>query len=81
MLVPLHLALTGIPPRRAFWWGWLAGIIAFVGVMFWVITAMNLYGQVPWIVSLALMLLLATYLGAFVGLYALGIHWVNIPGQ
>jgi apolipoprotein N-acyltransferase len=75
VLVPLHLAIEGLPPRRAFWWGWLAGIMAFVGVMFWVITAMTLYGQVPLVISMLLMLLLATYLGAFIGLYALGISW------
>ena len=75
VLIPLHLAIDGLPPRRAFWWGWLAGIIAFVGVMFWVITAMTLYGQVPMVVSLLLMLLLATYLGAFIGLYTLGVAW------
>ncbi len=75
VLIPLHFAIEGLPPRRAFWWGWLAGTIAFVGVMFWVITAMSLYGQVPLIVSLLLMLLLASYLGAFIGLYALGISW------
>lgn len=75
VLVPLHFAIEGLSPRRAFWWGWLAGVIAFVGVMSWVITAMTLYGQVPWVVSMLLMLLLATYLGAFVGLYALGVAW------
>jgi apolipoprotein N-acyltransferase len=75
VLVPLHLAIEGLPPRRAFWWGWLAGAIAFVGVMSWVITAMTLYGQVPWVVSTLLMLLLATYLGAYIGLYTLGVAW------
>jgi apolipoprotein N-acyltransferase len=54
--------------------------MAFVGVMFWVITAMTLYGQVPWVVSMLLMLLLATYLGAFIGLYALGIAWGQQSG-
>ena len=75
VLIPLLLAIEGLTPRRAFWWGWLAGVMAFVGVMFWVITAMTLYGQVPWGISFLLMLLLATYLGSFLGVYAWGVAW------
>ena len=72
VLVPLHWALTGLTPRKALWYGWLAGTIAFTGTIPWVITAMNQFGQVPLIVSALLMLLLATYLGLFVGAYAWG---------
>ncbi|MDR4493796.1 MAG: apolipoprotein N-acyltransferase [Nitrospirales bacterium] len=72
MLVPLHWALTGLTSRQAFRWGWLAGSIAFAGTITWVITAMNQYGQVPFAVSSTLMLLLATYLGLFMGAYAWG---------
>src|SRR6185295_20403719 len=64
-LVPLHLAIYGLTLRRVFWIGWLAGIAAFVGSMFWVITAMNLYGKVPMVISIALMLLLSAYLGLY----------------
>ena len=46
-LVPLHIAVEYVSPRRAFRVGWLAGTLAFTGAMFWVITAMNVYGKVP----------------------------------
>ena len=72
VLVPLHWSLTGLPAGKAFWYGWLAGTIAFTGTISWVITAMNQFGQVPIVFSALLMLLLATYLGLFVGLYAWG---------
>lgn len=72
LLVPLHWAITGCPPRQAFQWGWVAGTLGFAGTITWVITAMNQYGQVPLAVSFGLMLLLATYLGIFVGGYAWG---------
>lgn len=71
-LVPLHWTLTGLTSRQAFRWGWLAGGIAFAGTITWVITAMNQYGQVPFAISSLLMLLLASYLGLFVGAYAWG---------
>ncbi len=72
VLVPLHLIIEKAEPKNAFRYGWLAGTIAFTGTIPWVITVMNQYGQVPFEVSALLMLLLATYLGLFVGAYAWG---------
>ena len=78
-LLPLHLALNKVTPRHAFWLGWLAGLIAYAGTMSWVITAMHLYGQVPFTISILLMLLLAAYLGLYVALYTLGLTWLRRP--
>jgi apolipoprotein N-acyltransferase len=79
-LLPLHVAIDGMTRRRAFWIGWLAGTTAFVGSMFWVITAMTLYGKVPVIISFALMVLLSAYLGLYVALYALGVQVIGGRG-
>lgn len=80
-LVPLHLAIGGprdtAPPRRALWLGWLAGFLAFVGIMSWVVTAMHQYGRMPLIASYPLMWLLAAYLGLYVGLYASAQAWLS----
>ncbi|PJA78435.1 MAG: hypothetical protein CO149_04060, partial [Nitrospirae bacterium CG_4_9_14_3_um_filter_51_5] len=72
VLVPLQIILHDLPPKRALWYGWLGGTIAFAGTVTWVITAMHQFGQVPIVVSALLMLLLATYLGLYMGLYAWG---------
>ncbi|MEZ4419739.1 MAG: apolipoprotein N-acyltransferase [Nitrospirales bacterium] len=72
VLVPLQLILQDLQPKRALWYGWLAGTVAFAGTVTWVITAMHQFGQVPIVVSTALMLLLAAYLGLYMGLYAWG---------
>lgn len=77
VLLPLHLAIAGAHPRRAFWIGWLAGLMAFVGTMFWVVTAMHLYGKMPLLASYAVMILLTTYLGLYVAFYALAIAWLR----
>ncbi len=42
---------------------------------------MNQFGKVPWIVSCLLMLLLATYLGTFWGMYAWGCHQLSQRGS
>lgn len=72
VLVPLHWGLRGLPAGKTFLYGWLAGSIAFAGTIPWVITAMNQFGQVPFAISTLLMLLLAAYLGIFVGGYSWG---------
>ena len=71
-LVPLHWGLRGLSAGKSFGYGWMSGTIAFAGTIPWVITAMNQFGQVPIIISSLLMLLLATYLGLFIGFYAWG---------
>ncbi len=77
VLLPLHFAIAGARPRRAFWIGWLAGLIVFVGTMFWVVTAMHLYGKMPLLASYAVMILLTTYLGLYIALYALAVAWLR----
>ena len=71
-LLPLHRVLIGATTGQAFWRGWLAGFLAFAGTMYWVVIAMHLYGKVPLPISIVLMLVLAGYLGLYVGLYAWG---------
>lgn len=66
------MIILDLPPGRALYYGWLAGTIAFAGTVTWVITAMHQFGQVPFIVSALLMLLLAAYLGLYMGIYSWG---------
>jgi apolipoprotein N-acyltransferase len=77
-LVPLHIAVEYGSPARAFRAGWLAGTLAFTGSMFWVITAMNMYGKVPLPVAVLIMLLLTVYLGLYVAVYAGGLSWIRL---
>ena len=77
VLIPLHLALDQCSGRRAFWIGWLSGLVGFTGIMAWVVTAMTTYGKVPEPVSYAILLLLTSYLGLYVGLYSLAVVWLR----
>ncbi len=77
-LVPLHWALDGKSKAQAFWIGWLSGTIAFSGMMAWVVTVMNTYGKVPLVISYGILLLLAIYLGLYVGFYSAGAVWFRI---
>jgi len=74
-LIPLHFAIEGKRKSQAFWIGCLTGTIGFTGIMAWVVTAMHIYGKVPLAISYAILLLLAAYLGVYVGLYCTGLIW------
>ena len=77
VLIPLHLAIEDLSPKQAFWWGWFAGTLGFTGTVSWVITAMHSYGKVPLTISIILLVLLAGYLGLYVGLYTSGVTWLR----
>lgn len=76
-MIPLHLALDSATRRRAFWIGCLSGTIGFTGIMAWVVTAMTTYGKVPLPISYAILLLLAAYLGLYVGIYCWSVVWLR----
>ncbi len=72
-LIPLHLIVESVSPKRAFWLGWLSGTIAFCGIMAWVVTAMHVYGKVPLLPSYGVLVLFAWYLGSYTAVYAWGV--------
>jgi apolipoprotein N-acyltransferase len=68
-LVPYFLAINDRKASEAFWLGWLAGGIYFLGTMNWVTITMAQYGKLPAVISFLLMFLLITYLGLYVGVF------------
>jgi len=68
-LVPYFLAIQDRKASEAFWLGWMAGGIYFLGTVNWVTITMERYGKLPAVISSLLMLLLVAYLGLYVGLF------------
>lgn len=64
-LVPLLLAIDGLPPPRAFLAGWIAGGVAFLSIVAW----MRVFGFLAWV-------LLGVYLGLYVGVFAALHRWM-----
>jgi len=69
-LVPFFLSLEGKTPLESLRHGWVTGFIAFMGILYWVIIAMNHYGGIPIPISLIILIALALYLGLYVGAFA-----------
>ncbi len=68
--IPLLLAIGKKNPRQAFRLGFVAGLVAYAGIFYWVNIVMTTYGKLPWLVSVCLFMLLAAYLALYTGAVA-----------
>jgi apolipoprotein N-acyltransferase len=68
-LIPLFHSIEGKGLFHAFIFGFLTGLIFFLGILYWIIVAVHTYGNVPLILSGLILLLLVMYLSLFVGLF------------
>lgn len=68
-LVPLFVAMDGRSPLDRFWQGLLCGLVTFSGSMYWLVYAMQTYGNLPWPMALLLFFLLTASLALYVALF------------
>src|SRR5665647_1849050 len=67
--VPLFIALREIVSfRRALFLGWIAGLTACVGIIYWITYVVVNYGHLPLYLGVMIMLLLACYLSLYIAL-------------
>jgi len=74
-LIPLLQAIGEKTPRRAFWLGWGAGMVFNLGLIYWIVVAVHIYGGASFLVSLLPLLLLSAYLALFFGIFAWGLRF------
>lgn len=70
-LVPLLISLWDRDSLRAFRSGWLTGVIYFLGTLYWIYHSITYYGNVPFLLSILVVLILSLYLGLYIGIFAL----------
>jgi len=75
--VPLLLAIAKKSPGQAFRFGFICGLTAYGGILYWLNIVMTLYGKLPWFFSVVLYLVLASYLALYVGI----ITWIVRKGE
>ncbi len=72
--VPLFFALRNVDTLlRAMLLGWIAGVVSFIGIFYWIVWVLVNYGYLPLYLSLMIMLLLVFYLSIYFALFAAGI--------
>jgi len=58
-LVPILWAISGQAPGRAFFIGWIAGIVGHAGGFYWIVTMLRQFADAPWLLAAGGLLLLA----------------------
>jgi apolipoprotein N-acyltransferase len=77
-LVPLFFAIEGKELYQAFKLGVFAGLVSFLGILYWIIVAVHTYGNVPLILSGLILLLLVAYLSLYIGTFAFLLRLIQI---
>jgi apolipoprotein N-acyltransferase len=80
-LVPLLLCVEGKSGREAFLLGAFAGVIAYIGLIYWVVVAVHRYGNIPLPLAIPILFLLAIYLSLFWGAFTFLISSINAKSE
>lgn len=67
--VPLLWIIRQLPPRSAFFWGWITGIAGNAGGFYWITNLLMRFGKIHWLPAFILFLLLCAYQGLHFGLF------------
>lgn len=68
-LIPLLYALDKYTYRHSFVPGFITGITAYMGLIYWVVVAMNTYGGIDLFTSILILLLFVLYLSLYAGCF------------
>jgi apolipoprotein N-acyltransferase len=69
-LVPLLWCIRGKRGKDAFLLGAFAGVIAYLGLIYWVVVAVHRYGNIPLPLAIPILLLLIVYLSLYWGAFS-----------
>jgi apolipoprotein N-acyltransferase len=79
-LIPLFFALKDAAPREAFKTGFFTGLVAHVGILYWITYVVVQYGYLPVYVGIGAMLLLSAYLSLYTACFAWGVVFLRQRG-
>ena len=68
-LVPLLIAIRDATPRQGFLLAMMAGMVHYIGLLYWLVHTMHIYGYLPIYQSVAVLIIMATVLSIFWGCF------------
>ncbi|MGO8762545.1 MAG: apolipoprotein N-acyltransferase [Desulfobaccales bacterium] len=74
-LVPLLWALKGKSLQAAFWLGLVSGLAHYVALLYWIVFVTHVFGKLPLIAAIGILLVLAGYLCLYRAVWGLGVAW------
>ena len=76
-LMPLLGSINKESLRFSFFSGYLTGVVSYLGLIYWVIIAMNRYGGIDIFLSALILILFVLYLSFYTGLFTLSCAWLE----
>ena len=73
--MPLFWALKGRSLKAAFWLGAVSGLAHYVAMLYWIVFVTHVFGHLPLIAAIGILLLLAGYLCLYPAVWGLGVAW------
>jgi apolipoprotein N-acyltransferase len=80
-LVPLLLCIRGKKGKDAFLLGAFAGVVAYLGLIYWVVVAVHRYGNIPLPLAIPILLLLVIYLSLYWGTFTFLASYIKEKGE
>jgi apolipoprotein N-acyltransferase len=74
-LIPLLGSIRKDNLRFSFFSGYVTGVVSYLGLIYWVVIAMNRYGGIDISLSFLILLLFVLYLSCYTGIFALSCAW------
>jgi len=76
-LIPLVGSIDKDNLRFSFFSGYVAGVVSYLGLIYWVFIAMNRYGGISILLSVLILLLFVLYLSCYMGVATLSCAWLE----
>lgn len=67
--IPLFTSIRDCNVKQSFFAGCISGFVFYIGLIYWVIVALNHYGHIPLAISCLILTFLAAYLSLYFGLF------------
>ena len=69
-LVPLLIALTNLSPKRGFILGFIAGLVHYLTLLYWLVYTMHTYGHLPLLLCTFILILLSAFLALYLAAFS-----------
>ena len=70
-LIPLIWAIKNEKNiKNSFLLGWCCGRVFFIGLLYWLVSTITYFGNIPFVVCILIFLFLCLYLGSYIGIFA-----------
>lgn len=78
--VPLLWLIREKTPKRAFIYGWIAGLGFYLCTVYWVVQTIGLYSNIPTLIAVGPLLMMCTILASYTGAFTAGLRFYQERG-